>query len=186
MDAIEALHTRNSVSSLQEPGPDAGQLDAILKAGLRANDRKKLRPWRFLLIEGDARVRLGEMMLDTCLQDEPLMDDEAREKERNKPLRAPLIVVVAARIRPDIKVPDIEQLLSAGGACQMMSLAAHALGLGCIWRTGAAAYDKRIHDGLGLEYDAGDRIAGFMYMGTPKASKALTDFNLEEIAERWC
>jgi nitroreductase len=185
MDALTALHTRNSVSTLGEPGPTAEQLDNILKAGLRANDRKKLRPWQFLLIEGEARTKLGEMMLETCQQDDPFMSDEAREKERKKPLRAPLIIVVVARIRPDDKVPDEEQLLSAGGAAQMMSLAAHAQGIGCIWRTGAAAYDKRIHDGLDLEYLAGDRIVGFLYLGTPKATKALTDFNMDEIVKKW-
>ena len=151
MNALEALHTRNSVSLLNEPGPTQQQLDDILKAGFRANDRKHLRPWKFIVFEGAARKQLGDICLQALLGDKPDMSAEDQEKEKNKPLRAPTIICVVAAIRPDDKVPDIEQLLSAGGAAQMMSLAAHALGLGAIWRTGSAAYHPEVHRHLGLD-----------------------------------
>ena len=104
MDVLDALHTRNSVAQLQEPGPTAKQLDNILKAGLRANDRKHLRPWKFIVIEGDARVKLGEL----CAESLSPLSDTDKEKELIKPLRAPMIITVVACIRPENKVPDIK------------------------------------------------------------------------------
>jgi len=185
MDAITALHTRNSVSQLSEPGPSQEQLEIILKAGYRACDRKRLRPWKFLMIEGEGRNQLGEICLNDLLRENPDLDEEARQKELAKPLRAPNIIVVVARIRPDIKVPNVEQLLSAGGAAQMMMVAAHAQGIGAIWRTGAAAYSKSVHEDLGLSPEDGDQIVGFLYLGTTVSSKQLDDFNLDNIVSRW-
>jgi nitroreductase len=85
-------------------------------------------------------------------------------RERSKPLRAPVIVVVVARVRPHDKIPEVEQLLSAGAAAQNIMLAAHALGYGAMWKTGAPAYDAKVKQALGLE--AADSIAGFIYLGT--------------------
>jgi nitroreductase len=185
MNALEALHTRNSVSQLNEPGPNREQLDDILKAGFRANDRKHLRPWKFIVFEGEARKELGELCLSGLMEDDPDMSKEAQEKELNKPLRAPTIICVVAVIRPDEKVPDVEQLLSAGGAAQMMSLAAHAVGLGSIWRTGSAAHHAGVHKKLGLDPDAGDQIVGFLYIGSPGTAKALAEFELDDIVKHW-
>jgi len=113
------------------------------------------------------------------------MDEAEREKCRNKPLRAPLIVIVVASTRPEHfeKVPEIEQLLSAGGAAQLMVLAAQASGYGAIWRTGPVAYDSRIKPGLGLLET--DKIVGFLYMGKPKNGKPLPKLDLEGVAEVW-
>lgn len=190
MDAITALHGRNSVSQLSEPGPSAEQLQHILQAGYRANDRKHLRPWHFLIIDGDQRQHFAKLCLNALEKEQHAINSdslsqEEKDKELAKPLRAPTIITVAAKIRPDKKVPDVEQLLSSAGAAQMMMLAAHALGLGAIWRTGWAAYNKDVHEGLGLKPEEGDKIVGFLYIGQAEKAKTLDEFNLDSIVKHW-
>ena len=176
MDAITALHTRNSVNLLAEPGPSREQLQDIVKAGLRACDHKDLRPWRYLLIEGDARHKLGELLVaGKAAADGVPLPDELAAKLKTKPFRAPTIIAVAAHICDHPKVPEIEQLLSAGASAQMMMTAAHALGVGAIWRSGSPMFTQKMRAGLG--FDNEDQLIGFLYLGTPKATKALPDLD---------
>jgi nitroreductase len=165
MDAVELLLTRASQGKLREPAPDEGTLRVAFEAALRAPDHGFSRPWRFLLIRGEARVRLGEVMCDALRRRNPAASSEELEREARKPLRAPLIVVVAAQVRPHPKAPPIEQILSAGAAAQNILLALHAQGYAGMWRTGAPAYDAFVKQALGLT-DA-DAIVGFLYTGTP-------------------
>ncbi|HUE19119.1 MAG TPA: NAD(P)H nitroreductase [Stellaceae bacterium] len=165
MDALEALLTRRSPGRLTDPAPDDAALKTMLDAAMRAPDHGRLRPWRFIVLRGEARARLGDLMAEAMRRREPDMPDPALEKERAKPLRAPLIVVVAASLVEGHKIPAVEQLLAAGAAAQNLQLAAHALGFGTVWRTGAPAYDPYVKQSLGL--DAADAIIGFMYLGTP-------------------
>lgn len=183
MDALQALHTRNSVAQLCEPAPTAEQLNNILQAGIRANDHRRLRPWRFLQIEGDARSKLGQLMVDIKLQDKPAFNADEQQALRAKPLRAPTILVVVATVRNNEKVPDVEQVLSAGGAAQLMMAAAHAQGIGAVWRTGGMAYDARMIAGLGL--DPQDQIIGFIYLGTPKTVKKLAELDVNDYLSQW-
>ena len=165
MDAVEALTTRASAMKLTTPAPSNEALDAIMASAMRAADHGLMKPWRFLVVEGEARNRLGALMADALKKRAPDAGDEDLERERAKPLRAPLVVVVAAAIRENPKVPDIEQIICVGAAAQNMMVAAHAMGYGGFWRTGAPAYDSAIKEGLGLA--AADSIVGFMYFGTP-------------------
>lgn len=189
MDALTALLTRRSVSQLGEPGPTPQQLEYVLQAGLRANDHGRLRPWRFLLIEGEARQRLGQLFVQVKQQDQPDFSPEEAAKLAAKALRAPLIITVIARLQQaHDKVPVLEQQLSAAGAAQLMMVAAHAQGLGAVWRTGALAYDRRVCEGLGLS--ANEQITGFLYMGTPridksKGDKPTAELNLKDFVSRW-
>ncbi|MBL4827820.1 MAG: nitroreductase family protein [Spongiibacteraceae bacterium] len=183
MDAINALLTRNSVALLTEPAPSKKQLDNIFQAGLRANDHRHLRPWKILQIDGGAREKLGELILEISLEDNPDLSIEKQGQIVAKALRAPLILVMVAVVRDNEKVPDIEQLLSAGGAAQLMMLAAHAQGVGAVWRTGSIAYDKRMIRGLDLE--EGDHIVGFLYMGTPKVVKPLQSIDVDDFVIHW-
>ncbi len=183
MNAIEAIHTRNSVGQLTEPGPAGEALDNILMAGVRASDHRRLRPWCFLLIEGTARNKLGELFVQVTKQDKPNLTLEEQQDIAAKTLRAPLIIAVVAHLQADPKVPEIEQLLSTGGAAQLMLLAAHAQGFGGVWRTGDMAYHPRVREGLGLEES--DRIVGFLYMGTPKGEKKLTELDPYQFCRRW-
>jgi len=185
MEALTALHTRNSVALLQGPGPDKSQLKNIIQAGLRANDHRRLRPWKFLVIEGNAREDLGKLMLEIALLNNPDFSQEEQEKVAAKPLRAPTIVVVVAAIQADSfdKVPEVEQILSAGGAAQLMMAAAHVLNIGAVWRTGNVAYDDRFKVGLGLKKE--DHIVGLLYMGTAKSKKPLRPLDVEDFSEYW-
>jgi nitroreductase len=165
MDAIEALTTRASALKLTEPAPPDDAVELMLSAAARAPDHGKLRPWRFILIRGDARRRLGDVMATRLAAREPECPESAIENERSKPLRAPLIVVVATELAPNHpKIPEVEQLVSAACAAQNLMLAAHAMGYGAMWKTGAAAYDDRVKRELRLETH--DHIVGFLYLGT--------------------
>lgn len=165
MDALEALHRRVSAPKLIEPAPGPSQREAIYKAALRAADHGLMRPWRFLVIEGEGLDHLGNLCLRAALEDNPGLSAPERTAIQAKPRRAPLILVAIAACREHPKVPPIEQMLSAGAAVQNMLNAAFAQGLGAFWRTGTPAYHPVVTHGLGLS--AEERIVGFLYLGTP-------------------
>jgi nitroreductase len=171
MDALEAVLTRHSVAPafLGEPAPDDAALERILAAGASAPDHGKLRPWRFIVIRGPARVRLGEVFAEALLRRQPDAPAAALEQERSRPLRAPLLVAVAARLDPEHpKIPEIEQILSTAAAAQNMLIAAHAQGFGAKWLTGANAYDEHVKRALGLA--PSDRLLGFIHLGSVAGS----------------
>ena len=170
MDAFDAMLTRRSPAQLTEPAPGEAALQSMLDAAMRAPDHGRLRPWRFLVIRGEARARFGALMAESLKRRDPTATPSLLDKERAKPLRAPLIVVVAAEIVEGHKIPAVEQLLAVGASAQNLQLAAHALGFGAVWRTGAPAYDPFVKQALGLK--PADAIVGFMYLGTPAASSA--------------
>jgi len=184
MDALTALHTRNSVNLLIEPAPNREQLENIIQAGLKACDHGRLRPWKYLIIEGEARNAFGELMASVKgkLDGKPLTEENF-EKFKNKAFRAPMIIAVVASITEHPKVPEIEQLLSAGASAQMMMTAAHAQGIGAIWRSGSLMFDEMMHEGLGL--NANDKLVGFIYLGTIKAAKPLTTLDSNYFIEFW-
>ncbi|MBI2379313.1 MAG: nitroreductase [Gammaproteobacteria bacterium] len=165
MDALVALTTRVSQGRLQAPAPDGEALERMFQAALRAPDHGALKPWRFLVVEGEGLMRLGEAMADAAVADNPALGQDKLDKARQNPLRAPMVIVAAARVVEHPKVPAVEQLLSAGAAVQNLMLAAHAQGYAAMWRTGDLAYSRRFMDALGLAPD--ERIVGFIYAGTP-------------------
>ncbi|GGZ99556.1 nitroreductase [Arenicella chitinivorans] len=184
MDALDALHSRISVNLLEEPGPNTAQIDNIVRAGLRACDHKNLRPWRYLLIEGEARNKLGNLLSNAkeTLDNAPL-DPITRDKIEKKPLRAPTIIAVVAHITENPSVPKIEQLLSAGASAQMMMTAAFAQGIGAIWRSGALMFERGLHRELGLTEN--QELVGFLYLGTPKVSKPVPELSPNDFLSRW-
>lgn len=167
MQAIEALLERRSAKALTDPAPDDGALELLLRCAARAPDHGRLRPWRFIVIRGAARERLGELLADQLRRKQPAAGTESLQRERQKAFRAPLIIVVAAVCNAAARIPQIEQILAAGAAAQNMMLAATALGFGAMWKTGDAAYDETVKLALGLE--AGDAIVGFLYLGSQPA-----------------
>jgi nitroreductase len=167
MEALEAVLTRQSVppTFLREPGPDDAALERILAAGACAPDHGRLRPWRFIVIRGPARERLGEVFVQALARRQPDAPEAAIEQERMRPLRAPLLIAVAAGVvAQHPKIPEIEQILSTAAAAQNILLAAHAQGFGAKWLTGANAYDEHVKAALGLAPD--DRLLGFIHLGT--------------------
>ena len=167
MDALEALSTRTSPLALTGPAPDPAAMERLLAAAMRAPDHGRLRPWRFIIIDGEARQAFGAVLAEALRAREPGVADAVLAKERAKPLRAPRIVVVAAALRDHPGVPQIEQVVAAGAAAENLLVAAHASGFGGFWRTGAAAYDDTVKRALGRAPT--DAIVGFIYLGTPAA-----------------
>jgi nitroreductase len=162
--AIDFLLTRRSGSAkaMTEPGPDAAALRTILTAAARVPDHGKLFPWRFIVFEGEARKRFGEVLAE-CLPAEEATA-ERLALERGRFLRAPVVVAVISRVREGIPIPAWEQQLSAGAVCQTMLIAATALGYVANWLTEWPAYSAKIAARLGLA--EGERVAGFVYIGT--------------------
>jgi len=168
MQALTALHGRVSENRLVEPAPTPSQREALFQAALHVPDHGWLRPWRFLCIEGKSRERLGDLFASALLQKDPDVSSAALERARSAPLRAPLLVVVIARLHSP-RIPQIEQLLSAGCTAHAIVLAAHVQGLGAIWRTGEMAYERSVAQGLGL--DESEQIVGFIYLGTVQGER---------------
>ncbi|WP_069383876.1 nitroreductase family protein [Halomonas caseinilytica] len=185
MDAMTLLHERGSMGKLTGPAPSAEQLDALYRAALRAPDHKELRPWRFVEFSGAGLERLGELFAEAEFRENPHIDDAALNAARKKPLRAPMIIAVIARVTPDEpKVPRVEQVLSAGCAAHGLLLAAHAQGLGAMWRTGRYAFDPTVRKGLGL--DEQDELVGFIYLGQLGGRhRSLPEHDPSDFVERW-
>jgi len=183
-DTLQFLQRRNSCSRLIAPAPTDAELEEMFQAALRAPDHAWLRPWRFITIAGERRQDFG-MVLERCLcQRNPQADDAGRAKARNAPLRAPLLVVVVARLSVHPKVPALEQRLSAGCAAQALLLAAEASGYAGIWRTGDAAFDRNVMTALGLAEN--EEIVALIYLGTRDgAGKTLPALDTAEFVSNW-
>src|SRR3989449_5583647 len=184
MEAMKLLRTRYSALKLDGPSRSVEAVDAMLEAASRAPDHGRLRPWRLILIEGAARLSFGEILAASLARRNPLAGDQALAREREKALRAPLIIVVATRCDRSAKIPIIEQTLSAGCAAHSIMLAAFAQGLGAMWRTGEPAYDNAVKSALGIEPD--DLIVGFIYVGTDIGGPCTRPRRAaEEVAQYW-
>ncbi|MCB8822688.1 nitroreductase family protein [Microvirga rosea] len=172
-ESLARLEQRRSVPArwLSEPGPTPSEIDTLLTVAARVPDHGKLVPWRFILIEGEGRQRLGEVLVGAFKADQPEAEAEKVEAERTRFSHAPLVVAVVSRVTPHVKIPDWEQVLSAGAVCMNLLNGATALGFGAVWLTGWAAFDRRVLDALGLAPE--ERIAGFIHIGT--ASETPTD-----------
>ncbi|MET0527218.1 MAG: nitroreductase [Microvirga sp.] len=165
-ESISRLLSRRSVPPrwLGAPGPGTEEVETLLKVASRVPDHGKLVPWRFILIEGEARQRMGEVLVGAFKADNPDADEEKLTVERNRFAMAPLVVAVVSRAGPHAKIPEWEQELSAGAVCMNLVTAATFLGYGASWLTGWAAFDRRVLDALGLAPD--ERIAGYIHIGT--------------------
>ena len=166
-DAIDLLKTRRSVKPIEltGPGPAAGELDTLLTVASRVPDHGKLTPWRFIVFDGDARLKAGETIEQIFKADHPEATADQVAFERNRLARAPLVVAVVSRAAPHVKIPEWEQVLSAGAVAMNLVTAAHALGFAANWITEWYAYDRRVLDTLGL--GPTEKIAGFVHIGRP-------------------
>ena len=185
MDAIDLLLTRASNGKLGEPIPDEQTIELALRAALRAPDHGMLRPFHVLVVRGTARERLGALMRDALRRRRPNATEGELAKEAHKPLRAPLIFVVWAKIEEaHPKAPPVEQVLAAGASAHAILLALQARGYAGMWRTGPAAYDADVKRALGLR--AQDAIVGFIYAGTPRVpTPALPRPELPDHVAEW-
>jgi len=167
-ETLTLLAQRRSTlaKDMGEPGPSAEQLDTLLKIGARTPDHGKLFPWRFIVFEGESRAKFGEILEARFRDIEPDAPAERFELERTRFLRAPVVIAVISDTDETHKVPEWEQILSAGAVCQNLLVGAAALGFGAQWLTEWYAFDKRMKSALGLQ--PGERVAGFIYVGTPQ------------------
>ena len=164
MDSLELLLQRRSVSRLTTPAPEGEVLENILQAGARAPDHGGLKPWRFILIHDEGQQRFSELLRDAAISAE--LDDKAIEKATQAPFRAPLIITVVASCQLHPKVPEWEQLLTAGCSVMAMQMAAQAQGFNGIWRSGAWTDDPTVRQAF--QCGEKDKIVGFLYLGTPQ------------------
>jgi nitroreductase len=184
MDALTTLQTRVSAPRVKAPAPDRQTLEQIFRAAFRTADHGMLKPWRFLVIQGDSLQRLGDLFAEAARASNPQISDLEIASIRSKALRAPLIVVGIACPKPNPKVPESEQLLSAGGALQNMLNAAYALDVGAVWRTGPMATHPVVTRGLGLTDT--ETLIGFVYMGTiDGVLRKLPDEPVEAFVKDW-
>lgn len=177
MELLEGIESRTSALKLSEPGPSREHIERIIHAGARAPDHGRLRPWRFVVLEGDARARLGDAMAELLKKKLPEAQQAQLDAERGKPMRAPVIIVVAAKIAKS-RIPEIEQIVAVAAAAQNMFLAANALGYGVMWKTGDAAYSADTKGLFGLE--PADHIVGLLYLGTATAAGPLVEAPLDK------
>ena len=154
-----------SAKRMTGPGPSAAELDLIFGAATRVPDHGKLTPWRFIVFEGEARAGFGDVLAACFAAQNPEADEDRLRVERERFLRAPVVVAVVSGVRQGIPIPEWEQQLSAGACCMTLVLAANALGYVTNWITEWYAYDPCVHEKLGLA--ANERVAGFIYIGKP-------------------
>jgi len=167
-DALELLKTRRSVKPIElvAPGPTAAELDTLLTVASRVPDHGKLTPWRFIVFAGEARRKAGDLIAQVFKANHPEAKDEHVDFERERLARAPLVIAVVSRAGPHVKIPEWEQVLSAGAAAMNLVTAAHALGFAATWITEWYAYDRGVLEALGL--GPNEKIAGFVHIGRPK------------------
>jgi nitroreductase len=166
-DALALLTTRRSFKAIElsGPGPSAAEIDTLITIASRVPDHGKLTPWRFIIFEGEARRAAGAAIAAAFGRKYPDAKAEHVEAERDRLTRAPLVIAVVSRASPHVKIPEWEQILSAGAAAMSLVLAAHALGYGASWITEWYAYDRAVLDALGL--GPHEKIAGFIHIGRP-------------------
>jgi nitroreductase len=184
--ALDLLLSRRSGSAkrMKGPGPSDDQIRTLIQAATRVPDHGKLTPWRFLIFKNDARNKFGELLVRALRETEPHANDERIQQERNRFLRAPVVIGVVSRVQEGIPIPEWEQILSSGAACQTLCIAAHAMGFVANWITEWYSYHPTVRESLGLK--AGERIAGFIYLGHP--AEPLEDRPrpaFETIAREW-
>lgn len=164
---IALLRRRRSVPPLTMagPGPTPEQLDAILALAARVPDHGKLAPWRFIVFEGEARARAGDAIAAVHARDNPEAKPERLDLERKRLQHAPTVVAVVSRAAPHAKIPEWEQVLSAGAVAMNLVVAANALGFATAWLTEWYSYDARVAEALGLAPH--EKFAGFVHIGRP-------------------
>lgn len=164
------LLTRRSVgiAFLKEPGPDTAELEQILTIGTRVPDHGKITPWRLVVIAGEARRQAGEKLAEIAARNNPDLDEAGLEIERQRFLPAPLTIGVISAPKEHPKVPEFEQLLSAGNVAFNLVHAAHALGFAASWVTRWYTFDAEAAKMLGAR--DGERFVGFVHIGTPTAA----------------
>lgn len=170
MEVLEAIHTRQSIGKVKlDPVPHA-LIEKLLSAAVQAPNHYKVRPWRFVVLTGAARERLGNVMAESLRTEHPEFPPEAYEKERGKPLRSPVLIAVGVDKPSEAKVIEVENICACAAAVENLLLAAHSLGLAAKWRTGGPATDPKVKHFLG--FTPNQHLIAFVYIGYPEFDPA--------------
>jgi nitroreductase len=165
MELFDAINSRASSGRVMEPGPSPEQLEKLIAAAGRAPDHGRLKPWRFVVVNGAAREVFASAVAEARRARLPDMTDDQIVAEKDKVRRSPTIIVVGCAVTPgNNKVPEIEQVIAVGAAVENLFLAANAMGIGVMWKTGPAAYDAGVKAAVGLK--AHDHIVAILHLGT--------------------
>lgn len=181
---INWINSRRSIGNLNIPAPTHDQVAKAIECAVTAPDHKKLRPWRFIVVEGNARHDLGRAFLAAAeaqaAANGESLDEKARKKAYNMPLRAPMIITAVTQMQPHEKVPAFEQLLSTGAAVQNLILALKAQGFSSVWRTGLLCNEPAVKDYFGVGKE--DYVAAFVYTGSSQCDMpARGDIEIEDV-----
>ena len=186
-ETLELLMLRRSltVKDMVHPGPNEEQLKQILEIGSRVPDHKKQVPWRFLTFEKSIRGKFGKILRTIFAKNNPKTNEKILDFEENRFLRAPLVIaVISTADKDNPKVPEWEQILTAGAVCQNILIASNAMGYASQWLTEWYAYDKVVLKKLNL--NPNERIAGFIYIGTAsKQPKERGRPDLANLVKKW-
>ena len=165
MDVFKAIHSRYSQGEVKPDPVPKVLIEKLLSAAVQGPNHYKVRPWRFVVLTGKGRERLGDVMAASLREQHPDLPAEAFNKTRALPLRAPVLIALGVDKPTEPRVIEIENISAVSAACQNLLLAAHAEGLGAKWRTGEWARDPLVKKFLGLASD--QHIVGFIYIGYP-------------------
>ncbi len=166
MDVFDAMHNRYSQGKVKQDAVPRELIEKLLSAAVQAPNHYKVRPWRFVVLTGNGRNKLGEVFAASQRNRNPDLPPEASHKTRGLPLRAPVLIAVGVDKPSEEKVLEIENICATAAACQNILLAAQALGLGAKWRTGEWARDAKVKEFLGFALD--QHIIAFLYIGYPE------------------
>ena len=169
MEALEAIKTRRSIGKVKPDPVPQELIEQILEAGTFAPNHKRTEPWRFFVMTGEGRNKLGAVLGEIAKAG---CDDPEAEESRQKiakaeqgPLRAPVIIAVGMEPADKPNVMVEEEFAAVHAAAENMLIAAHALGLGAVWRTGGNCYHEKVKQFFGLS-EKGSLVA-LIYLGWP-------------------
>jgi nitroreductase len=169
MELYEAIFSRASVPKVRPDAVPRSTIEKLLSAAVQAPNHHRIRPWRFVVLTGEARSRLGEVMARALGENQTGTPEPVLEVERAKPLRAPVVIAIGVA-KPDApKVVEIENVCATAAAAENLLLSAVAEGLAAMWRTGAAAFDPQVKAFLGFAPD--EHLIGFIYIGYPETPR---------------
>lgn len=166
MDIYNAIQSRHMQAKVKPDPVPRAVIEKILGAAVQAPNHYKVRPWRFVVLTGNALNQLGDVMAASQRDRKPDLPPEALDKIRSLPLRAPMIIAVGVDKPSEEKVLEIENIVAVAAACQNLLLAAHAEDLAVKWRTGEWALDSKIKEFLGFAAD--QHLIAFLYIGYPE------------------
>ncbi|MBX3364442.1 MAG: nitroreductase [Phycisphaeraceae bacterium] len=162
--AFLASRRSASLSALGPPGPDEPQIARLMQIAARVPDHGALTPWRFVLVQGAALKRFGDLVVSAIRLEQPHASHDLLDEARLRATQAPLAVTAVFSPRPHAKIPEWEQLLSAGAACMNLLSAATAMGFGAVWLTPRYTRSPLMHDAFTLTHD--ERIVGIIFIGS--------------------